>query len=372
MLKILICDLVSVAATSVVAGCLNPIAGIARVPLSWCSLINRISVDCSSLSHVLISILSTQSSRSTICSNAIPLCFVHDHVHFLALVGSLNPANLVVRPRLISKALFHLHWTWNFRITLYSLRHLLEIIINVYLRASSLALNVLIEIDHLRILMGFFVQLVDDLSSDLVSEKFVFCKVSIHVFQFLLNQLIFHYVSFEAFCNLVRLILINYSIVRWVLVRWKSLANVYVAEGASEVSLHLHIVLVIILHCRLRMMRSRALIHRWLLAHWTYPLLFPVMVLRDIVRESLMMLHVLTRDCKATHSIILIFQMLGGWAENVLDTLLCFYSLIRTRIWLDETRANIVYGSMRSFRIIYSLFIETQLEIVIVQYLLIT
>ena len=96
------------------------------------------------------------------------------------------------------------------------MRYLLEIIINVYLRASSLALNVLIEIDHL---WGFFVQLVDDLSSDLVSEEFVFCKVSIHVFQFLLNQLIFHYVSFEAFCNLVRLILINYSIVRWVLVR---------------------------------------------------------------------------------------------------------------------------------------------------------
>ena len=109
MLKILICDLVSVAATSVVAGCLNPIAGIARVPLSLCSLINRIGVDCSSLSHVLISILSAQSSRSTICSNAIPLRIVHDHVHFLALVGSLNSANLVVRPRLIPKALFHLH-----------------------------------------------------------------------------------------------------------------------------------------------------------------------------------------------------------------------------------------------------------------------
>ena len=152
----------------------------------------------------------------------------------------------------------------------------------------------------------------------------------------------------------------------------KSLANIYVAECASKVSLYFAILLVItiILHRRLWMRSDLA--HWRLLFHRACSLWFPVMVLWDIVRESLMMLLVLSSNRKAADSLILVLEMLRWWGERILDAWLCFGYWIRSRIWLNETRANIVYGSMSSFIIICSLFIEAQLEIVIVKYLLIT
>ena len=371
MLEILVGDLVSMTATSIVAGCLNSIAGIARVPLLLGPSISWIIVDGSSLSHVLISILSTQSSSSAICGNAIPLYFIHYHIHILTVLCSLNPANLVARYSLIRKTLFHLHRTGNFGITLNSMWHLLEIIINVYLGTSSLTRNVLIEIDHL---WGFFVQLIHNLSSDLVSKKFIFLKISIHVFQFLLDQLIFHYVSFDTCCKLISLILMNYmGIVLLVLVpSWKSLANIYVAECASKVSRYFTIRWLVIITLHRRLWMRRCLAHWWLLFHRACSLWFPVMVLWDIVREGLMMLLVLSSNCEAADSLILVLEMFTGWGERILDALLCSRHRIGSRIWWDETRANIVYRSMSSFISICSLFIKAQLEIVIVKYLLIS
>ena len=204
MLKILVGNLVSMATTSIVAGCLNSVAGVAWIPLLLISTIAWFIVTRSCLSHVLISILSTQSSRSTICSYAIPLYFIHYHFHIFTFLGGLNSTDLVASCALIYKTLLHLHRTGNFGISLSSVRHLLEMIINVYLRASSLTLNVLVEVNHL---WRFCVQLVHNLSGNLVPKELVFVEISIHVFQLLLDQLIFHYVSFDTRWHLAVFIL---------------------------------------------------------------------------------------------------------------------------------------------------------------------
>ena len=145
------------------------------------------------LSHVLVSILCTQSSSSLPTSNTVSL--IHHHVHFFALLGCLNPVDFAIGCWHAALTLVvDVHRVRYFRVdsshALITLINLLEVVVNVYLRAASLVLNMLVKFHHLWL---FLMELVNYFLSDLISKELIVLQVSVHILQFLLNQLIFHY-----------------------------------------------------------------------------------------------------------------------------------------------------------------------------------
>ena len=171
-------------------------------------------------------------------SSLILDAFAADHGHF-HISSFLDPVNSDIfacycslYPCHLRSISYNLIWVttlsqlriWKLSIVVdiarYSLWCILKIIINIYLWAASLTLNVLIEIYHVGLLVNsFLVQLIHNFSGYLVSKKLIILEISIDIFQLLLNELIFHDISHSI------ILLIIFS-------NCESLTNIDVAKSA--------------------------------------------------------------------------------------------------------------------------------------------
>ena len=280
--------------TSIVAGCLNTIACVPRISLTL--MIPCILLVVVWYWHILISILSTKGSWSPVANT---ISFIHHVVHVFALLGCLNTGNFARRYRQVTLSM-DLHWIRDFWITSDTLIDLLKVVVNVDLWAATLIFNMLVKFHHLRL---FLVEFINNFLSYLISQEFIVLEVSIHIFQFLLDQLIFH--------NITNLILMYYLTVLLYMTSWKSLTYIDIAKCSTYILL----------------MRG-SLTQWWLVLHRAHSIQLPVTVMSEILLESLVMLLY----WEPTSSWIQLFEMLGWWRKCILYTLFTFMIRIETDI----------------------------------------